>query len=270
MLKFDFIGGGDFTLYANLYALIKSIEFKRTSNNFLHQVKSDVESIKRSKNIYVFADKTTNLYETDEKTYKKVHRENITKKYKKCSPEAKRKINCEAKVIVQDLNLEDKVDYYAKRNSYVTFKDHKENFKNNLPCRLINPAKSEVGIVSRNIFQRINEVVRNETRLQQWRETKKVIDWFTGMANKNKCKFFKFDIVDFYPSISKDILLKSIDFAKKYSKITKKEIDIILHSRKTLFFDGEETWSKNSTNGLFDVTMGSNDSSEIAELVGLY
>ena len=35
-------------------------------------------------------------------------------------------------------------------------------------------------------------------------------------------------------------------------------------------FDGEDTWSKKSTNDLFDVTMGSNDSSEIAELVGLY
>ena len=124
--------------------------------------------------------------------------------------------------------------------------------------------------MSRNILQKINEVVRNKTSLQQWRETKKVIDWFQGIANKNKCKFLKFDIVDFYPSISKDILLKSIDFAKKYSKITKKEIDIILHSRKTLLFDGEETRSKNSTNDLFDVTMGSNDSSEIAELVGLY
>ena len=35
-------------------------------------------------------------------------------------------------------------------------------------------------------------------------------------------------------------------------------------------FDNEDTWCKQKTNDLFDVTMGSNDSSEIAELVGLY
>ena len=59
--------------------------------------------------------------------------------------------------------LEDKVDCYAERKSSVTFKDRKENLKNNLPCRLINPAKSEIGIVSRNILQRVNEIVRKET-----------------------------------------------------------------------------------------------------------
>ena len=158
------------------------------------------------------------------KNYKKVHRENITKKYKKCSPEAKREINCEANVIIQDLRLEDKVDCYAERKSYVTFKDHKKNFKNDLPCRLINPAKSEIGIISRNILQRINKRVRKETGLLQWRETKKVIDWFKGITKKNKRKFLKFDIVDFYPSISKDILLRSIDFAKKCSRKRRKKL----------------------------------------------
>ena len=47
-------------------------------------------------------------------------------------------------------------------------------------------------------------------------------------------------------------------------------MSLILHSRKTLLFDGKDTWSKKSNNDLFDVTIGSNDSSEVAELVGLY
>ena len=37
----------------------------------------------------------------------------------------------------------------AKREASITLKDHKENFKNSLPCRLINPAKSEMGLVSK-------------------------------------------------------------------------------------------------------------------------
>ena len=226
------------------YALIKSIEYKKTENKFLHQVKSDVKKITRSKSIYVFADKTTNLYEVDSNTYNKVLRENISKTYKKVSSEVTAAINCEAKSIVNDLKLGNKVDCYAKKNAYITLKDHKENFKNNLPCRLINPAKSEIGIISRHILQQHNEVIRNVTGLQQWRETTSVIDWFKAIDNKNKCRFLKFDIEKYYPSITKDILQRSLDFAKQYTSITPQEIDIILHARKTVLFDRHETWKK--------------------------
>ena len=65
----------------DLFDLIKSIKFRKTDNRFLQQVKSDVASITRSKNIYVFADKTTNLYEVDADSYDKVLHENITKVY---------------------------------------------------------------------------------------------------------------------------------------------------------------------------------------------
>ena len=44
----------------------------------------------------------------------------------------------------------------AKREAFITLKDHKENFKNSLPCRLINPAKSEMGLVSKWILGNIN------------------------------------------------------------------------------------------------------------------
>ena len=35
-------------------------------------MKIDVESIKRSKNIFIFADKTNNIYETDVRHYNKL------------------------------------------------------------------------------------------------------------------------------------------------------------------------------------------------------
>ena len=49
---------------------------------------------------------------------------------------------------------------YNKKQSLITLKDHEENFKNNPSCRLINPAKSEIGIVSKEYIDSINKVIR--------------------------------------------------------------------------------------------------------------
>ena len=77
------------------------------------------------------------------------------------------------------------------------------------------------------------------------------------------------DIVDFYPSISEQLLQKAISFAQTKVDIDPKIIDVILHARKSLLFTSEGTWVKKDGN-LFDVTMGSYDGAEVCELVGLY
>ena len=43
--------------------------------------------------------------------------------------------------------------------SFVTLKDDKENFQSNPRCRLINPAKSEIGKVSKLFIENINTKV---------------------------------------------------------------------------------------------------------------
>lgn len=47
-------------------------------------------------------------------------------------------------------------------------------------------------------------------------------------------------------------------------------IQIIEHVRKLLLLDNTGVWLKNDVNPLFDVAMGSLDSTEVCELVGLY
>ena len=44
----------------------------------------------------------------------------------------------------------------GKSNCLITLKDHKANFLNNLKTRLLNPAKNEVGRISKVILDRIN------------------------------------------------------------------------------------------------------------------
>ena len=94
--------------------------------------------------------------------------------------------------------------------------------------------------------------------MNQWRNTQEVISWFTGIKNKEKSSFTKFDIVDFYPSISKDLLTNAINFASTITSIDKKVVDTIMHSRKSLLFINNEIWVKKD-NPNFDITMGSFD-----------
>lgn len=127
----------------------------------------------------------------------------------------------------------------AKQQAFVTLKDHKENFQNKPSCRLINPAKSELGLVSKKIIERINNTIRNKTGVNQWKNSASVIEWFKEIPNKSRHTFLSFDIDNFYPSISVDLLRNAIDYAKKHISISEQDINIIMHARKSLLFTKE-------------------------------
>ena len=97
-----------------------------------------------------------------------------------------------------------------------------------------------------------------------------VIDWFKNLADKQKWNFIKFDVAEFYPSISWDLLNKLINYAKSFTTIEENVISAIKLMRKSLLFSKDGTWVKKSDNELFDVTMGSFNGARICELVGLY
>ena len=65
-----------------------------------------------------------------------------------------------------------------EENSFISLKDHKENFQNNPTVRLINPAKSELGKISKVILDRINNNIRENSQLNQWKITYTIIHWF--------------------------------------------------------------------------------------------
>ena len=102
------------------------------------------------------------------------------------------------------------------------------------------------------------------------KNTASVINWFNNIPNKANSVFIVFDIESFYPSISEVLLKISINYAKQFFNIPERDIDIIMHSRKSLLFHQGAAWVKKGDSGLFDVTMGSYDGAEVCELVGLY
>ena len=75
-------------------------------------------------------------------------------------------LNKEDKAIAEKLEIDDKVYSLSKREAYITMKDHKDNFKNNPKCRLINPTKSELGKVSKQILTKVVTALRMKTQSQ--------------------------------------------------------------------------------------------------------
>ena len=56
-----------------------------------------------------------------------------------------------------------------------------------------------------------------------WKNTKEVLDWFKSIKNKPAHKFISFDVVDYYLSITEELLNKALDFASQYTTITQEE-----------------------------------------------
>ena len=105
-------------------------------------------------------------------TYNDLLQKNITKAYKKVTPKTTNPIEVKAKSVAKKLDLEDRVNITAKREAFITLKDHKPNFVNNPTCRLINPAKSEIGKISKQILDRIKTNIVTKLRLNQWKTLK--------------------------------------------------------------------------------------------------
>ena len=69
----------------------------------------------------------------------------LQKQYKKALPKLEASINLEAKNIAELINLDDRIECIARTPAFITLKDHKPDFRQNSSCRIINPAKNELG-----------------------------------------------------------------------------------------------------------------------------
>ena len=253
-----------------IYDLVKNVKFKKYApNNLQSKMKNDILDMNNNEKVYVAADETTNFYKLNPETHKELLENNITKDYKKANKDTITKVNKDDKKIAENLELEDRIYSFQKRNCFITMKDHKENFENNPKCRLLNPAKTELGKISKRILTRMIRSVREKMKFNHWQNTDSVIRWFQNLENKNSLTFIQFDIVEFYPSISEALLKNALNYAKNFEKVSVEDIKIILQTKKTLLFHNGNPWAKKG-NKPFDVSMGSWDGAEVCELVGLY
>ncbi|KAJ8039684.1 hypothetical protein HOLleu_13764 [Holothuria leucospilota] len=79
-----------------------------------------------------------------------------------------------------------------------------------------------------------------------------------------------FDIVNFYPSISQQLLTTALTWEIPHMPISELDFSIIMHVKKSVLSSNGTHWPKRGYPNSFDVTMGSIDGAEVCELVGLY
>ena len=167
--------------------------------------------------------------------YNEYMERNITKEYKKARQNDFEKVTRDDKKIANKLEIADRVYSTTKREAFLTLKDHKPNYKNNPKFRLINPTKQELGKVSKQKLENSVKIVKEKSGLQLWKNRDSVITWFNNLQNKQQLKFIQFDICDFYPSISKELIRKSILFAEKYTDIKDDDKELFFHTKKSTY-----------------------------------
>ena len=216
--------------------MIQSIQFKTNHhpNNLQRKLRNDVKEIRKDKHVFVKAEKTMNYYKTTPDEYMRLLNKNVTKAYKKIDLNVPHMIATKDKLIVEQLGLDVRIDVSAHRDSYINMKDHKPDCVNNLACRLINPSKSEIGVISKHLLDDINSKIVLATKVNLWISTSNVIKWINAIPEKCQYTFITFDVYEFYPSISEKLLVKALDYASRLTKITQQDGHIIIHSKRSL------------------------------------
>ena len=80
------------------------------------------------------------------------------------------------KQILKKNEILNRVEINGESNCFITLKTKKGNFANNAQVRLTNPAKNELGRMSKVMLDKIKLAIRE--RFKQWKNTQKVRDWF--------------------------------------------------------------------------------------------
>ena len=133
------------------------------------------------------------MYRLTKEEHNKLLRKAITSKYKKTNTKIKDKINKKGKEILKNKEALHRLNINKESNCFFTLKDYKENFPNNPTVRLINPAKNEIGRISKVILDKINSSLVNQLKVNQWKNTQNVIKWLIKILEKSNHKFIVFD-----------------------------------------------------------------------------
>ena len=140
------------------YCMAKNLELKKDIKlgDFQKEMKKDLSEMSKLGKVIVAADKSRNFYTCDVLEYRNLRNQNITAEYKKSTLEAVEDNDKRSGEIAVKLKLDDRMQKYSNKECFVTLKDHKENFIGRPLCRLISPAKNELGRVFKIKLEEIN------------------------------------------------------------------------------------------------------------------
>ena len=104
------------------YCVNQKCYLQKFHNKFQNALRNDMNFIKKSRNIFIFADKTRTIYETDKGTYLTLLNDNMTKIYRKSSNTFQSEISKGAKQIANDYEIADRIDSTEKVDVFISLK----------------------------------------------------------------------------------------------------------------------------------------------------
>ena len=252
-----------------MFNLIQKIQFHKKGNPLQTKLKQDIRNMKQEPRVIVPADKTSNFYLTEVAQYNALLQRNVEAECKWGPQDLVTTYDKEDKAVAEELEIADRMIHKTeKREAFISYKDHGENFLNNPKCRLVNPTKSELGKVAKIILENVVHQAKSKSGLKLWRNTQSVIEWFKGIPDKERQSFIKFDIVSYYPNISRKLLSDALNWAKQFVAITDQDEKIIFQSCRDVLVSDDKIWIKKgeSSEEKFAVTIGSFMVAEVAEI----
>ena len=112
----------------DLVRIVKELKFHKVKNNFQTKLHDDMKRVQTSNKTLTPADKTSNIYRLHKNDYQNLLRNAITTSYKKANKNIGTKINKEGIKFAKQANILDKIEINGTGNSFITLKDHKDNF----------------------------------------------------------------------------------------------------------------------------------------------
>ena len=171
----------------DLMETIKNLEFKLVHNEFQSILNNDAREIHKSNNLFISADKFRNIYRFNKTRYEQLMHDNVIKTYKKCNNDKTKTIKIKAKKIASKLKLEDRIQILDDNDAYISIKAHKEGFQDKFSCRLINPSKTDIGKISKQILNKVNTSILEKIKVNQCKNRSSVIKWYYNIKRKDQC-----------------------------------------------------------------------------------
>ena len=160
---------------SEFYLIISNMEFKKIYNQTLNEIGITANSSLA----IVPSDKSSNFYKLNIDDYSNLIKKSIASDYKKTKDETIALLIKKSAEICRNLEIDDRVEKCQSSSAYILLKDHKPNILSKPECHLINPAKTGLRKISKQIIERITLAVKNVISINKWRNTQDVINWFS-------------------------------------------------------------------------------------------
>ena len=135
----------------DLLDLVKNIKLWKIQSDCQTKLSEDVNTILKSEKTITQVDKTSNMYKLSKDEYNNLLKSATTPSYKMASSKTKDQENKEGKRILNKHEVFRRIN--GTSNCLLTQKDDKENILNNPTVQLLNPAKNEIGRISKSMPQ---------------------------------------------------------------------------------------------------------------------